>query len=157
MRISWVGLNKTCTICHFFYISSIPRRRPLCGLFWDLWFPQKRPRFPPFISRYPFLNGGKPSFWGEALLEEFLFPEVAWKNSCPLLKRPPCYWESLPPQPAGRGQVSGTQHSVPGRCGRSSSLPKRGTATIVLEFLGQQVWKPIWSAGIFTRLENKPE
>lgn len=29
--------------------------------------------------------------------------------------------------------------------------------TVVVEFLGQQVWEPIWSAGIFTRLENEPE
>jgi len=35
-------------------------------------------------------------------------------------------------------------------------LSQPGTV-VVVEFLGQQVWEPIWSAGIFTRLENKPE
>lgn len=58
---------------------------------------------------------------------------------------------------AGSGQVSSTQHMVLDQCGRRSSFPKRGTATTVMVFLGQQVWKPIRSAGIFTRLENKPE
>lgn len=69
----------------------------------------------------------------------------------------PCCGASIPVL-LGETQGAGSgQQSLPGRRGRRSSFPKQGTATTLVEFLGQQVWKPIWSAGVFTRLENKPE
>lgn len=66
----------------------------------------------------------------------------------------PCAVGRLRELGTGRSAV---RESLPGRRGRRGDFPKRGTANTLVEFLGQQVWRPIWSAGVFTRLENKPE
>lgn len=163
VQISWIGRNKSYTICHFCNSTSFPGGwplHPLRGLFWRSSILLNK------VQVYP-LSIPTHSSRDEALLLGGIPPgripshqsglKKAFTDSLltciPLLLGKP---SSMLPA-AGSGQVSGTQQSVPDRRGRRSNFPKRGTATTVVEFLGQQVWKPIWSAGIFTRLENKPE
>jgi len=139
-------------MCHFLNSPCFPGGwllRPLCGLFWRRPIPLNKVRLHPYLLLHI-------PVWRGAHLEELLLTKVALKKVCLCWNTFPCCWGSLP-LCCLSGQGSGTQQAVPDRRGRRSNFPKRGTATTVVEFLGQQVWKPIWSAGIFTRLENKPE
>lgn len=150
---SWIGQNKSYTVCHFLSSTTSPEDG-LRGLFGDLPLLWARARYTrDLLLHIPVYR--KLFFCGEAFQKNsFSAKQHSDAFAVPCCSASLCCWESLQVPGAGRSAV---QQSVPGRCGRRSNFPKRGTAATVVEFLGQQVWKPIWSAGVFTRLENKPE